>query len=146
MTTGHDGSLTTIHANDARDAISRLEMLVGMAGYDLPIWLIQRQIASAIDIVVHCARLSGGQRKVMQVAELTGVEGEVVNMHDIFNFVQTGVDPNGRPVGHFRASGIRPHNLERIKAAGIDLPRNLFEPVVRQRDRLDEIRIRSSSS
>ncbi len=140
MTTGHDGSLTTIHANDTRDAINRLEMLVGMAGYDLPIWVIHRQIASAIDLVVHCARLSGGQRKVMQISELTGMEGDVFNMHDIFSFEQTGVDGSGRAVGRFRACGVRPHCCERIKSAGIDLPVSLFEQRILHNDRFDEIR------
>jgi pilus assembly protein CpaF len=127
MNTGHDGSLTTIHANDARDAISRLEMLVGMAGYDLPIWIIQRQIASAIDIVVHAARLSGGHRTITQVSEITGVQNNVVSMHDIFEFEQTGVSADGMAQGEFRATGIVPHCLQRLTAAGIPLPASIFE-------------------
>ena len=127
MNTGHDGSLTTIHANDARDAISRLEMLVGMAGYDLPIWFIQRQIASAIDIVVHAARLSGGHRTITQVSEITGVQGDIVSMHDIFKFEQTGVSSDGMAQGEFCATGIVPLCLQRVTSAGIPLPSNIFE-------------------
>ena len=108
MTTGHDGGLTTIHANNTREAISRLEMLVGMAGYELPLWFIHRQIASAIDIVVQCARLTGGARKVVQISEVTGAEGEVISMHDLFVFEQTGVDENKAAQGVFRATGLRP--------------------------------------
>jgi pilus assembly protein CpaF len=127
MNTGHDGSLTTIHANDTRDAISRLEMLVGMAGYDLPIWFIHRQIASAIQIVVQLARLTGGNRKIVQVSEITGVQGEVINMHDIFKFEQTGVDENRVAQGDFHATGIHPRCLSRLRAAGCDLPLTMFE-------------------
>src|ERR1700677_1077526 len=92
MTTGHDGSMTTIHANNTRDAIGRLEMLIGMAGFDFPIWFIHRHIASAINIVVQCSRMAGETRRVVQVSEVTGAEGEVISMHDIFTFEQTGVD------------------------------------------------------
>ena len=96
MNTGHDGSMTTIHANDTRDAISRLEMMVGMAGFDLPIWIIRRQIASAIQLIVQVARLSGGVRKIIKISEITGMEGDVISMHDIFAFKQTGVDEDRR--------------------------------------------------
>ncbi|MEX0717818.1 MAG: CpaF family protein [Planctomycetaceae bacterium] len=143
MTTGHDGSLTTIHANDARDAIGRLEMLVGMAGYELPIWFIQRQIASAIDIVVQCARLPGGLRKVTQIAEITGMEGGTINMHDLFTFEQEGLDEQRRAVGRFRATGIRPRCLERLAASGIELPFDMFEPQVLTSDRYDAIATRT---
>src|SRR5262249_21672363 len=95
MTTGHEGSLTTIHANDTRDALTRLEMMVGMGGFDLPIWIIRRQIASAIQVVVQVARLLGGARKVVRISEITGMEGEVISMHDIFGYKQTGVDEKG---------------------------------------------------
>src|SRR5579863_4430742 len=88
LSTGHDGGMSTLHANDTRVAISRLEMLVGMAGYQLPLWFIQRQIGSAIDIVVHCARFSGGSRKIVQISEVTGIEGNVINMHDLFAYEQ----------------------------------------------------------
>src|SRR5690348_9908895 len=106
MNTGHDGSMTTIHANDTRDALSRLEMMIGMAGFDLPIWIIRRQIASAVQIVVQVARLSGGLRKIIKISEITGMEGDVVSMQDIFVFRQTGVDEDRRAVGQFHAMGL----------------------------------------
>jgi pilus assembly protein CpaF len=127
MNTGHDGSLTTIHANDTRDALSRLEMMIGMAGFDLPIWIIRRQIASAIQIVVQVARLPGGPRKVVKISEITGMEGDVISMHDLFAFKQTGVDDAGVAQGYFHATGIRPKVLEKLEAAGVRLPLELFE-------------------
>lgn len=127
MTTGHDGSMSTVHANDARDAVSRLEMLVGLAGFDLPVWFIHRMIASAIDIVVHCARLSGGVRKILQISELAGIEGDVVNMHDLFVFEQTGLDEERNATGFFRATGIRPRCLSRLQVCGEELSPSLFE-------------------
>ncbi len=127
MSTGHDGSLTTIHANNTRDALSRLEMLVGMAGYELPVWLIQRQIASAVHLVVHCARVAGGQRKVVQISELLGIQGNEFTMHDLFVYEQTGVDQNQNAVGDFKASGIRPRCLEKLRQSGIELPQGIFK-------------------
>jgi pilus assembly protein CpaF len=127
MNTGHDGSLTTIHANDTRDALGRLEMMVGMAGFDLPIWIIRRQIASAVQIVVQVARLFGGVRRIVKISEITGMEGDVVSMHDIFAFKQTGLDANGVAQGYFFATGIRPKCLERLESCGVRLPTELFE-------------------
>lgn len=127
MNTGHEGSMTTLHANDSREALSRLEMMVGMAGFDLPIWIIRRQIASAIEIVVQASRLAGGVRKITQISEVTGMEGDVISMHDIFTFNQTGVDANGAAVGQFYATGVRPHCLEKLAASGIQLPCEMFE-------------------
>jgi pilus assembly protein CpaF len=127
MNTGHDGSLTTIHANDTRDALSRLEMMVGMAGFDVPLWIIRRQICSAIQIVIHLARLTGGARKVSRISEITGMEGEDICMHDLFGFKQTGVDDDRVAHGYFYATGIRPICLERLDIAGIRLPFELFE-------------------
>jgi pilus assembly protein CpaF len=127
MNTGHDGSLTTVHANETRDALSRLEMMVGMAGFDLPIWIIRRQIASAIQIVVQVARLPGGARRVVKISEITGMEGDIVSMHDLFGFKQTGVDDARNAQGYFYAAGIRPHCLERLEIAGARLPVELFE-------------------
>ncbi len=127
MNTGHEGSLTTIHANDTRDALSRLEMMVGMAGFDLPIWIIRRQIASAIQIVVQAARLHGGPRKVVKISEITGMEGDVISMHDLFVFKQTGVDEDDRAQGSFCATGIRPQCLPRLEASGVRLPVEMFE-------------------
>jgi pilus assembly protein CpaF len=127
MNTGHDGSLTTVHANDTRDALSRLEMMVGMAGFDLPIWIIRRQIASAIQMVIQVARLPGGARKVVKISEITGMEGEVLSMHDVFAFKQTGVDDEQRAQGYFYANGIRPKCLERLETAGVRLAVEMFE-------------------
>jgi pilus assembly protein CpaF len=127
MNTGHDGSMTTIHANDSRDVLSRLEMMIGMAGFDLPIWIIRRQIASAVQIIVQVARLSGGIRKIIKISEITGMEGDVISMHDLFGFKQTGVDDERRALGHFFAGGIRPKILERLEAAGCRVPVQIFE-------------------
>jgi pilus assembly protein CpaF len=127
MNTGHDGSLTTVHANETRDSLSRLEMMVGMAGFDLPIWIIRRQIASAIQIVVQVARLPGGARRVVKISEITGMEGDIVSMHDIFGYKQTGVDEARNAQGFFYSSGLRPHCLERLEIAGARLPVEMFE-------------------
>ena len=127
MNTGHEGSLTTIHANDTREALGRLEIMVGMAGFDLPQWVIRRQIAGAIHLVVQVSRLLGGTRKVVKVSEVTGVEGENYAMQDLFVFKQTGVDDQRRALGCFHATGLRPHCLERLAALGEELPLDLFE-------------------
>ena len=128
MNTGHEGSLTTIHANDTRDSLSRLEVMVGMAGFDLPIWAMRRQITSAIHIVIQLSRLSGGPRKLVKVSEITGMEGEIISMHDLFLFKQSGVDANRVAQGYFCATGIRPRCLDRLASAGVHLPVELFEP------------------
>jgi pilus assembly protein CpaF len=127
MNTGHEGSLTTIHANTPRDALGRLEIMIGMAGFDLPLWSIRRQIASAIHIVVQTARLIGGARKVVSVAEITGMEGDVISMHNIFEYKQTGLDEQRRAIGHFHANGIRPQCLGRMENSGVVLPNGMFE-------------------
>jgi len=127
MNTGHDGSMTTVHANDTRDSMSRLEMMVGMAGFDLPIWIIRRQIASAVQIVVQVARLSGGLRKIIKISEITGMEGEVISMHDLFAFKQTGVDQNRVAQGYYHTCGIRPHCLEQLEVSGCRVPVEMFE-------------------
>ena len=127
MNTGHDGSMTTIHANATRDAIGRMEMLVGMAGFDLPIWIIRRQIASAVGMIVQAARLTGGVRKIIKISEIVGMEEDVVSMQDIFVFKQTGVDENRRAQGYFYCTGIRPKCLENLEAAGEHLPQSTFE-------------------
>ena len=127
MNTGHDGSLTTIHANTPRDALMRLEMMVGMAGFDVPIWTIRRQIASAINIVVQSVRLTGGPRKITRVSEITGMEGDVITMHDLFTFEQTGVSEDRVAEGFFSASGVRPHCLDRVNSAGVPMSADLFE-------------------
>jgi pilus assembly protein CpaF len=127
MNTGHDGSMTTIHANDTRDAMGRLEMMVGMAGFDLPIWIIRRQIASAVQIIVQVARLSGGIRRVIKISEITGMEGDVMSMHDLFGYKQTGVDEHRVAQGYFFSSGIRPQCLEKLEISGNRLPMEMFE-------------------
>ncbi len=127
MNTGHEGSLTTIHANDTRDAISRLEMMVGMAGFDMPIWVIRRQIASAIHVIVQANRQPGGARKVVKISEVTGMEGDNLVMQDLFGFKQTGVDERRRAQGYFFTTGLRPHYLDRLASCGVDLPVEMFE-------------------
>jgi pilus assembly protein CpaF len=127
MNTGHEGSMTTIHANSPRDAMDRLELMVGMAGLDIPIWVIRRQVASAIHVVVQVARLIGGVRRVVKVSEVTGMEGDVLSMHDIFEFTQTGIGSNRQAQGYFCATGLRPHLLRRLEAAGSPLPVEMFQ-------------------
>ncbi len=127
MNTGHEGSLTTIHANTPRDALSRMEMMVGMAGFDLPIWTIRQQVASAIQIVVQVSRMMGGQRKLVRVSEITGMEGDVISMHDIFEYCKTGLDENRAVVGYFQSTGIRPNCLQRLADSGVTVPVELFE-------------------
>jgi pilus assembly protein CpaF len=129
MNTGHDGSLTTVHANSSRDAIGRLEMMVGMAGFDLPIWTIRRQIASAINLVVQVSRLMGGPRKIIRISEIIGMDGDTLNMQDIFTFKQTGLDEARRVRGEFLATGIRPQCLERLEVLGMNLSLEMFEKV-----------------
>jgi len=126
MNTGHDGSLTTGHSNSPRDMISRLETMVLMAGMDLPVKAIREQIASALDLIVHQARLKDGTRKVTHITEVTGMEGDVVVLQDIFVFEQTGVDAKGRVLGRHRATGIRPRFLDKLAAAGINLSPEIF--------------------
>jgi len=132
MNTGHDGSLTTIHANTPRDALSRLETMVAMANLNIPEAAIRRQIASALDLVVQVSRLSDGTRKVMSIAEIIGMEGNVVTMQDIFVFQKRGINENGEVVGEFVATGVRPKFAERLLVTGIHLPSNMFNnPQVR---------------
>src|ERR671910_885069 len=126
MNTGHDGSLTTIHANTPRDALARLETMIAMASLDLPERAMRQQIASAINIVIQVSRLGDGTRKVMQVSEIVGMEGDVITMQDIFMFERTGVGENEKVLGEFKATGIRPKFADRLKAYGIDLSSLLF--------------------
>ncbi len=127
MNTGHDGSLTTIHANTPRDALARLETMVAMASLNLPQSAIRRQISSAIDVVVQVSRLSDGTRKVVSLAEITGMEGEVVTMQDIFVFRKRGIRENGEVIGEFMATGVRPKFAEKLLVTGIQLPSSMFE-------------------
>ncbi len=132
MNTGHDGSLTTIHANSPRDALSRLETMVAMSNLNLPESAIRRQVASAIDVVVQVSRMSDGTRKVVSIAEITGMEGEVVTMQDVFVYRKRGIRENGEVMGDFAPTGIRPKFSERLLVTGIQLPMSMFE-VVRER-------------
>ena len=127
MNTGHDGSLTTIHANTPRDALSRLETMVAMANLHLPESAIRRQISSAIDVVVQVSRMSDGTRKVVSVAEITGMEGNIVTMQDIFMYRRRGIRETGEVLGDFMATGVRPKFAERLLVSGIHLPASLFE-------------------
>ena len=127
MNTGHDGSLTTIHANSARDALTRVETMVAMAGLDLPSKALRYYISSALDVIVQLSRLSDGSRKVVSVQEVSGMEGEVVTMQEVFTYEQTGVDKNGKVKGRFRATGIRPKFAEKFQAMGIQIPNELFD-------------------
>jgi pilus assembly protein CpaF len=127
MNTGHEGSMTTVHANTARDALRRVENMISMAGLNYPVHAIRQQMAAAINLVVHVGRLTGGKRKVLSVMELTGMEGDTLCLQDIFKFRQTGVSPDGFAVGQFEACGIRPRIMDRLEAEGCRLPGNLFE-------------------
>jgi len=127
MNTGHDGSLTTIHANSPRDALSRLETMVGMSNLNLPENAIRRQIASAVDVVVQVSRMSDGSRKIVSVAEITGMESDVVTMQDIFVYRKRGIRENGEVLGEFLPTGIRPKFSERLLVTGIQLPMTMFD-------------------
>lgn len=126
MNTGHDGSLTTIHANSTRDAVARVETMVMMAGFELPVRAIRQQFASAIHLMVQAQRLTGGARKVVTITEVTGMEGDIITMQDIFAFEQTGLSSSGKAKGQFVATGIRPSFLERLKASGHALDPDMF--------------------
>ena len=130
MNTGHDGSMTTVHANTPRDVMARLEVMVTLANGNLHLNAIRHQIASAVDLIVQVARLSDGSRRVINITEVTGMEGEVVTLQDLFVFEKRGMTPEGRVIGRFAATGIRPKFYERVVAAGIPLPHDLFETVV----------------
>ncbi len=127
MNTGHDGSLTTIHANTPRDALTRLETMVAMANLNIPENAIRRQVASALDMIIQVSRMSDGTRKLINISEVVGMEGDVVTMQDIFEFRKTGIGEKGEVLGEFLPSGIRPRLSERLLAAGIRLPAGIFE-------------------
>jgi pilus assembly protein CpaF len=130
MNTGHEGSLTTIHANTPRDALSRLENLVNMGGVTIAPKALRQQISSAIHIVIQTARLSDGSRKITSIQEITGMEGDVISAQEIFVYERTGVGREGNVEGHFRATGVRPMVADRIKTWGIRFDDDLFEPKV----------------
>lgn len=126
MNTGHDGSMTTAHANSARDLLSRLETMVLMSGMELPLRAIRSQIASAVDIVVQIARMRDGSRKIINISEITGMEGDIITMQDLFSFEQQGIDSDGRLRGEFVTTGLRPMCSEKLELNGIHLPMDLF--------------------
>src|SRR5438093_7441089 len=130
MNTGHDGSLTTVHANTPRDALSRIETMIAMGATNLPERAMRQQIAAAIQIVIQQSRFSDGTRKVISISEITGMEGDVITMQEIFLFEKLGVAQDGKVIGRFRATGVRPKACERLKASGIHLPPDMFEGVV----------------
>jgi pilus assembly protein CpaF len=130
MNTGHDGSLTTVHANSPRDALSRIETMIAMGATNMPERALRQQIASAIQVVVQQTRLSDGTRRVTSISEITGMEGDIITMQEIYAFEKVGVTQEGRALGRFRATGVRPKLCERLKASGINLPGTMFEGVM----------------
>jgi pilus assembly protein CpaF len=128
MNTGHEGSMATIHANTPRDAISRLEQMIGMAGLPMTVASIRSQIANAIQLIVQLQRQSDGRRKVTSIAEVTGLEGDIIQMQEIFKYVRTGTAPDGTVQGHFQATGVRPRFLGHLAHQGIKIPGTYFDP------------------
>ncbi|MBL4810930.1 MAG: CpaF family protein [Rhodobacteraceae bacterium] len=128
MNTGHDGSMTTIHANSARDGISRLENMIAMAGIEMPLKAVRSQIASAVNLIVQISRLQDGSRRMTSITEITGMEGEVISLQEIFRYQRVGLTPDNKIIGHFTATGVRSHFSERFRLWGYDLPPAIFEP------------------
>ena len=128
MNTGHDGSFTTIHANSCRDALSRLEQMIAMAGFDIPIRSMRAQIASALDVVIQLERMSDGRRYLTSLHEITGMEGDIITMQEIFCFKRTGVDEKGNVLGDFGATGLRPRFMGELESRGIHIPVEIFSP------------------
>nr|WP_170678142.1 CpaF family protein [uncultured Ruegeria sp.] len=128
MNTGHDGSMTTIHANSARDGISRLENMIAMAGIEMPIKAVRSQIASAVNLIVQASRLQDGSRRMTSITEITGMEGDVISMQEIFRFQRVGLTPDNKIIGHFTATGVRSHYSERFRLWGFDLPASIYDP------------------
>jgi pilus assembly protein CpaF len=129
MNTGHDGSLTTIHANSARDALYRLDTMVAMANLNIPERAVRQQIASAVNLIVQITRFSDGARRVTGISEITGMEQDVISMHEVFIFERRGMTADGRVAGRFRATGIRPKCSDQLQASGYPLPPGMFEHV-----------------
>ena len=129
MNTGHDGSMTTIHANSARDGISRLENMVAMAGIEMPLKAVRSQIASAVNLIVQASRLQDGSRRMVSVTEITGMEGDVISMQEVFRYERLGVEPSGKIIGRFNATGVRSHYSDRFRQWGYDLPASIYEPI-----------------
>ncbi|RBW56296.1 CpaF family protein [Ruegeria sp. A3M17] len=128
MNTGHDGSMTTIHANSARDGISRLENMIAMAGIEMPLKAVRSQISSAVNLIVQASRLQDGSRRMTSITEITGMEGDVISMQEIFKFQRVGLTPDNKIIGHFTATGVRSHYSERFRLWGFDLPPSIYEP------------------
>jgi pilus assembly protein CpaF len=128
MNTGHEGSLATIHSNTPRDALARLENMVGMAGVTLTARATRQQIASAVTVVLQVSRLTDGARKLVSMQEITGMEGEIIAMQEVFRFEQTGVDADGKVLGHFCATGVRPRFADRLRLFGAAVPDSAFDP------------------
>ena len=129
MNTGHDGSMTTIHANSARDGVSRLENMIAMAGIEMPLKAVRSQIASAVNLIVQASRLQDGSRRMVSITEITGMEGEVISMQEIFRYERLGLAPDGKIIGRFTATGVRSAFADRFKQWGFDLPASIYEPV-----------------
>ena len=128
MNTGHDGSMTTIHANSARDGISRLENMIAMAGIEMPIKAVRSQISSAVNLIVQASRLQDGSRRMTSITEITGMEGDVISMQELFRFQRVGLTPDNKIIGHFTATGVRSHYSERFRLWGFDLPASIYDP------------------
>ncbi len=129
MNTGHDGSMTTIHANSARDGISRLENMIAMAGIEMPLKAVRNQIASAVNLIVQVSRLQDGSRRMTSITEITGMEGDVISLQEVFRYQRVGLTPDNKIIGHFTATGVRSHFSERFRMWGYDLPASIFEPI-----------------
>ena len=128
MNTGHDGSMTTIHANSARDGVARLENMIAMAGIEMPLKAMRSQISSAVNLIVQASRLQDGSRRMTSITEITGMEGEVISMQEIFRYQRVGLGPDNKIIGHFTATGVRSHFADRFKLWGFDLPSSIYEP------------------
>ncbi|KEO57041.1 CpaF family protein [Thioclava indica] len=129
MNTGHDGSMTTIHANSARDGVSRLENMISMSGIEMPMKAMRSQIASAVNLIVQASRLQDGSRRMVSITEVTGMEGDVISMQEVFRYERLGLDPDGKIIGRFTPTGVRSHYSDRFKQWGYDLPASIYEPV-----------------
>jgi pilus assembly protein CpaF len=126
MNTGHEGSMTTLHANTPRDAVARIETMITMSGFELPLKAMRQQIASAVDLIIQASRLQGGIRRITAITEVVGMEQDTVVLQDVYKYVQEGMDPNGKAFGHFQATGIRPGFMDKLEAAGVRLPASAF--------------------
>ena len=129
MNTGHDGSMTTIHANSARDGVSRVENMIAMAGIEMPLKAVRSQISSAVNLIVQASRLQDGSRRMTSITDITGMEGDVISMQEIFRYQRVGLTPDNKIIGHFTATGVRSHYAERFRMWGYDLPSSIYEPV-----------------